>query len=47
MRTGEQFSFIVSMDIVGRMDRVILINDGRIVNKKTEAGDMVYTVERT
>ena len=35
------------MDIAGRMDRVVMINDGRIVSKKQQDLDMAYTVERT
>jgi len=29
------------------MDRVVMINDGRIVSKKEQDSDMVYTVERS
>jgi len=47
MKAGQRFSFTVSMDIAGRMDRVVMINDGRIVSKQQDNGDMVYTVERT
>jgi hypothetical protein len=47
MKTGQGYSFIVSMDMAERMDRVVIINDGRIVIKQQSGGDMVYTVERT
>ena len=47
MKTGQDYSFIVSMDTAHRMDRVVMINDGRIVRKQQSGGDMVYTVERT
>ena len=47
MKTGQGYSFIVSMDMAERMDRVVMINDGRIVSKQPSGGDMVYTVERT
>ena len=47
METGQLFSFIVSMDIAGRIERVVMLNDGRVVSKKQRNGDMVYTVERT
>jgi hypothetical protein len=47
MRTGQQFSFIIASDIAGRMERVIVINDGRVVSKKQQLTDMVYTVEKT
>ncbi len=47
MKSGQEYNFIVSMDIADRMDRVVMINDGRIVTKQQSGGDMVYTVERT
>jgi hypothetical protein len=47
MDSGQQFSFIVALDIAVRMDRVVLINDGQVLNKTLQAGDMVYTVEKT
>lgn len=47
MKSGQGYSFIVSMDMAARMDRVVMINDGRIVNKQQSGGDMVYTVVRT
>jgi hypothetical protein len=47
MQPGQQFSFIVSPDTATRMDRVVLINDGRVVDKQQSNGDMLYTVERT
>jgi hypothetical protein len=37
----------VSMDIGERMERVIMINDGRVVHKTRQDGDVIYTVERT
>ena len=47
MKSGQGYCFIVSMDTAERMDRVVMINDGRIVSKQQSGGDMVYTVERT
>ncbi|MEA2116424.1 MAG: hypothetical protein U9P36_13725 [Thermodesulfobacteriota bacterium] len=47
MKSGQGYNFIVSMDVAARMDRVVMINDGRIVNKQQSGGDMVYTVVRT
>jgi len=47
MGTGQRFSFIVSMDIAQRIERVIMINDGRVVDKKKQDEDVIYTVERT
>ena len=47
MKSGQGYSFIVSMDTADRMDRVVMINDGRIVSKQQRDGNMVYTVERT
>ncbi len=47
MENGQRFSFIMSMDIAERMERVIMINDGRVVGKKRQDEDVIYTVERT
>jgi hypothetical protein len=47
MKSGQGYSFIVSMDMADRMDRVVMINDGRIANKQQNEGEMVYTVVRT
>jgi hypothetical protein len=47
MDTGQLFNFIVSMDIEERMERVIMINDGRVVSKTRQDEDVIYTVERT
>jgi hypothetical protein len=47
MSNGQQFSFIIEKDIVKRMDRVVRMNDGRVLHKRQQDGDVVYTVERT
>ena len=47
MKKGQEYSFIISRDIADRMDRVVMINDGRIVDKQPSGGDVIYTVERT
>ncbi|MFP7755346.1 hypothetical protein ACLG6S_11970 [Thermodesulfobacteriota bacterium B35] len=47
MARGEKFSFVVDADIAGRMDRVIMINDGRILAKERKEGGTVYTIVRT
>jgi hypothetical protein len=47
MRPGERFSFLVAPDVAGRMDRVVLINDGRIVKKEQQDGDVLFTVEKS
>jgi len=47
MLSGQQFSFIIARDIAERMERVVMINDGRILNTTMQSGDMVYTVEKT
>lgn len=39
--------FIVDPDTAGRMDRVIVLNDGRIAEKKVESGGVSYTVVKT
>ena len=47
MTTGERFSFIVDQNIAGRMDRVVLINDGRVISKVSGGEGVAYEVERT
>jgi len=47
MTNGARFNFIVAADIADRIERVILINDGRVVSKEQANGDVIYTVERT
>ena len=47
MSAGEELSFIVANDIAGRMDRVILLNDGRILAKEPGPEGTVYTIVRT
>ncbi len=47
MQPGQRFSFLVSPDVAGRMDRVVMINDGRVVSKQEQAGDILFTVEKT
>jgi hypothetical protein len=47
MTNGDRFNFIVAEDIADRIERVIMINDGRVVRKAQADGDVMYTVERT
>jgi len=47
MRPGERFAFVVDADVAGRMDRVVLINDGAIVRKQAGDDGVLYEVERT
>ncbi len=47
MAGGDTFSFIVDNDIAGRMDRVIMLNDGRILAKEQGEEGTTYTVVRT
>ena len=47
MASGDRFSFIVDTDIAGRMDRVIMLNDGRILAKEHGEEGTTYTVVRT
>lgn len=47
MVAGQQFSFVVSPDIAGRMDRVVMVNDGMVVNKRRDGANVVFKVERT
>ena len=47
MRPGQRFTFVVDSDTSERMERVILINDGRVVSRRSQGRDMIYTVEKT
>ncbi len=47
MVEGDRFTFIVDNDIAGRMDRVIQINDGRILARERSDEGTTYTVVRT
>ena len=47
MNAGERFSFIISADTAGRMDRVVVFNDGQVVGKQPRGSDVVYIVEKT
>jgi len=47
MASGEQFSFLVEKKIAERMNRVIAVNDGRVVSAEEQGEDLVYKVERT
>ena len=48
MAAGKQFSFVVSAKTAERMDRVVMINDGKVVTKQRhDKGDVVYTVEKS
>lgn len=44
MHRGDILRFIVDPDTAGRMDRVVVFSDGRIVEKKLESGGVSYTV---
>ncbi len=46
MAPGQRFRLLVDASIAGRMDRVIVINDGRIVTKKTDLNGTMYEVEK-
>lgn len=47
MAIGERLSFLVDKDVAGRMDRVVLINDGRVIGKTAGPDGVVFVVERT
>ena len=47
MAPGQRFRLLVDESVAGRMDRVIVINDGRIVAKKTNRNGTMYEVEKT
>ncbi len=47
MHRGDILRFIVDPDTAGRMDRVVVLSDGRIVEKKSESGGVSYTVVKT
>ncbi len=47
MKPGARFSFIVDPDVAGRMDRVVLMCDGRVIGKESDAEGVVFEVEKT
>jgi len=47
MRPGERFGFLVDPDTAGRMDRVVAINDGRVILKEQLPDGVRYEVEKT
>ncbi len=47
MKIGQKLRFIVSGDIAGRMDRVVVLNDGRVIEKRPQGEDVLYSVEKT
>lgn len=47
MTRGQRFRLWVDATVAGRMDRVIVINDGKIVAKKTDRDGTMYEVEKT
>ncbi len=47
MKPGERFFFVVDASIGGRMDRVIIINGGKIIDKKTVSQETFYEITKT
>ena len=47
MNPGARVSFIVDKNIAGRMERVIRMCDGRVINKRFDSGATVFEVEKT
>jgi len=47
MARGQRFRLWVDAVVAERMDRVIVINDGRIAAKKTGREGTMYEVEKT
>lgn len=47
MKSGQRFYFIVDRSIVVRMDRIILMNDGRILVKESGPEGIEYEVEKS
>ena len=47
MNADETFRFIVDEDIAGRMDRVVMQNDGSIEKKKKGPEGITYLVGKT
>ena len=47
MARGQRFCLWVDAAVAGRMDRVIVINDGKIVVKKTDRDGTMYEIEKT
>ena len=47
MRPGQRFRFVIDPPIAGRMDRVVIVNDGRVLEKTAGEGGVLYLVEKT
>jgi hypothetical protein len=47
MRSGQRFYFIVDGGIVVRMDRIIMINHGRIIARESGPEGTEYEVEKS
>ena len=47
MRSGEQFSFVCDLNTAGRMDRVITMADGAVLEKEKKAENVYFTVVKT
>ena len=46
MHVGQRFRCLMDKDIAKRMERVVRMNDGQVVERRQEDEDMLYTVER-
>jgi hypothetical protein len=44
MRGEKQFSFVVDHGVSGRMDRVVVMNDGQILEKTVRSEGVFYRV---
>jgi hypothetical protein len=47
MQAGQHFRFIVDPDIAGRMDRVVLMADGKVEQKERGPEGVWYLVGKT
>ncbi|NOQ46681.1 MAG: hypothetical protein GQ559_08440 [Desulfobulbaceae bacterium] len=47
MDAGDEFRFIVDENIAGRMDRVVMLHDGRIEKKEKGPEGISYLVGKT
>jgi len=47
LATGEKIQFICDSDVAGKMDRVIIFADGKMVSRENTHAGIIIVVEKT